>query len=56
MSEQTTEKATTVWVKTEEGWREGVVYVKAEDGWRLADGVLPKTADGWRPYEIPKTS
>jgi hypothetical protein len=47
MSEQNTE-STKVWVKTEDGWREGTVYIKTEDGWRVADGVLPKTEDGWR--------
>ena len=45
---ETTTESTTVWVKTEEGWREGKVYVKTEEGWREADSLLPKTDEGWR--------
>lgn len=37
-----------MYIKTAEGWTEGIVYVMTKTGWVEADSVYVRTEDGWK--------
>lgn len=36
-----------VWIKTSDGWKEGIPYIKTEDGWKVGTAYI-KTSNGWK--------